>query len=143
MIDKIYDDNGNEIISEEVIGSDKSAYLEVTRTVKYTTKKYNPKYGDNRLCVCGHEYYRHFDSWEDMYPCGCKYCSCGHFREDDGEKYVVNKDITINKMELHIGDELTKVYDEEEEKIELYKDGIYICCVDSLFEKMHTDKIKK
>lgn len=85
MIDKIYDDNGNEIISEEVIGSDESVYLEVTRTVKYTTKKYNPKYGDNRLCVCGHEYYRHFDSWEDMYPCGCKYCSCDHFREDDGK----------------------------------------------------------
>lgn len=37
---------------------------------------YNPKFGDDKLCVCGHGYYRHFDSYENMYPCGCKYCDC-------------------------------------------------------------------
>ena len=41
--------------------------------------KYNPKYGDDRVCVCGHPYYRHFDTYEDMYACGCKYCGCGEF----------------------------------------------------------------
>jgi len=42
---------------------------------------YNPKYGDDRVCECGHAYYRHFDSYEDMYPCGCKYCDCEEFIE--------------------------------------------------------------
>ena len=37
---------------------------------------YNPKYGDDRECICGHPYYRHFDSYEDNEPVGCKYCSC-------------------------------------------------------------------
>lgn len=45
--------------------------------------KYNPKYGDNRICKCGHPYYRHFDTYEDMYPCGCKYCGCYEFKERD------------------------------------------------------------
>ena len=39
-------------------------------------QKYNPYYGDNRLCECGHKYYKHFDTCEDMWPCGCKYCGC-------------------------------------------------------------------
>lgn len=42
---------------------------------------YNPEYGDNRICTCGHPYHRHFDSYEDMEPCGCKYCSCDEFVE--------------------------------------------------------------
>ena len=43
--------------------------------------KYNPKYGDDRVCKCGHPYYRHFDTYEDMYNCGCKYCGCYEFKE--------------------------------------------------------------
>lgn len=43
--------------------------------------KYNPDYGDDRKCVCGHSYYRHFDSWDDNYPCGCKHCECYIFEE--------------------------------------------------------------
>lgn len=51
------------------------------------TKHYNPNYGDNRLCVCGHPYYRHFDTYEDMEACCCKYCDCGYqnFREKPEE----------------------------------------------------------
>lgn len=31
---------------------------------------------------CGHQYYRHFDSWEpDLPEVGCKYCSCHKFQE--------------------------------------------------------------
>lgn len=52
-------------------------YLEV-QVIEY---HYNPNYGDDRICVCGDSYYRHFDSWEDMYPCGCKYCECVEFVE--------------------------------------------------------------
>ncbi len=40
---------------------------------------YDPKFGDNRVCVCGHAYYRHFDSYENMEPIGCKYCPCRTF----------------------------------------------------------------
>jgi hypothetical protein len=41
---------------------------------------YNPAFGNDRLCECGDPYDRHFDSYEDMYPCGCKYCGCREFR---------------------------------------------------------------
>jgi hypothetical protein len=44
-------------------------------------RKYNPHYGDNRVCECNHVYYRHFDSYENNYPCGCKYCQCDTFKE--------------------------------------------------------------
>lgn len=55
------------------------AYLIMDRVV--IERKYNPKYGDNRLCKCGHQYHRHFDSYEGMEDCGCKYCSCDEFSE--------------------------------------------------------------
>lgn len=42
---------------------------------------YNPKYGDDRTCECGHTYYRHFDTYEEMCPVGCKYCECAEFVE--------------------------------------------------------------
>lgn len=48
---------------------------------------YNPNYGDNRICKCGHTYYRHFDTYENMYPIGCKYCQCSEFEEDVVKKY--------------------------------------------------------
>lgn len=43
--------------------------------------KYNPNYGDDRLCKCGHPYYRHFDSYDDNAAVGCKYCDCYTFEE--------------------------------------------------------------
>ena len=55
------------------------AYLITERVV--IEYKYNPKFGDNRLCKCGHQYYRHFDSYEGMEACGCKYCDCREFSE--------------------------------------------------------------
>jgi hypothetical protein len=42
-------------------------------------KEYNPEYGDDKKCHCGHPYYRHFDSWDDMNAVGCKYCECPEF----------------------------------------------------------------
>lgn len=44
---------------------------------------YNPTFGDERLCVCGHHYRRHFDTHDNMVPAGCKYCQCASetFRE--------------------------------------------------------------
>lgn len=42
---------------------------------------YDPKFGDDRMCLCNHPYYRHFDTYENMYPIGCKYCDCAGFIE--------------------------------------------------------------
>lgn len=36
---------------------------------------------DEKECICGHQYHRHFDSYDDMRPVGCKYCMCGFFIE--------------------------------------------------------------
>ena len=44
-------------------------------------QSYNINYGDHRICRCGHVYYRHFDSYDNMHNCGCKYCSCYEFIE--------------------------------------------------------------
>jgi hypothetical protein len=52
----------------------------VSAKVEYDVR-YNPKYGDDRTCECGHPYYRHFDTYEDMAPVGCKYCQCSEFVE--------------------------------------------------------------
>jgi len=71
-------------------------YIEQT---KITTKlKYNPNYGDNRICKCGHPYYRHFDSYDDMRNVGCKYCSCAEFVEEEKIKQKkVSHTIYINR----------------------------------------------
>lgn len=45
--------------------------------------EYNPRYGDERVCKCGHLYYRHFDTYEDMRNVGCKYCGCLTFEEGE------------------------------------------------------------
>lgn len=55
-------------------------YKEIVLEVAGVLKQYNPDFGDNRLCECGHTYYRHFDSWEGMAPVGCKYCGCREFK---------------------------------------------------------------
>lgn len=40
---------------------------------------YDPNFGDDRICRCGHTYYRHFDTYEGMASIGCKYCLCEGF----------------------------------------------------------------
>ena len=47
----------------------------------YIDGKYNPNYGDDKKCECSHAYYRHFDTYDDMRPVGCKYCECRRFTE--------------------------------------------------------------
>lgn len=67
-------------IIEEVMGG----YAENGRP------KYDDSRDENETCKCGHEYYRHFDTYEDMYPIGCKYCDCDVFESDPegGIKYA-------------------------------------------------------
>lgn len=59
----------------------------ITRIIE--VQSYNPEYGDNRECECGHPYHRHFDSYEDMSPVGCKYCGCYEFVENSGQTDVL------------------------------------------------------
>jgi hypothetical protein len=56
-------------------------YLE--EVVTEIVRNYNPNYGDDRICKCGHPYYRHFDTYENMSTCGCKYCGCFTFEEEN------------------------------------------------------------
>ena len=56
-------------------------YIVITKRVVVTEYFYNPKYGNDRTCICGHSYHRHFDSYENNAPVGCKYCQCGDFKE--------------------------------------------------------------
>jgi hypothetical protein len=47
---------------------------------------YDPDFGDNRKCKCGHAYARHFDPYENWEFVGCKYCGCDNFVEADEEE---------------------------------------------------------
>lgn len=55
----------------------------ITEEVKKIVRSYNINYGDLRVCICGHTYYRHFDTYEDMSDAGCKYCACHTFEGVD------------------------------------------------------------
>jgi hypothetical protein len=61
--------------------NDELPYIIEKRVIE--DRKYNPNFGDDRICKCGHVYYRHFDTYEDMFPCGCKYCVCDTFEEEN------------------------------------------------------------
>ena len=78
--------NQTETIIETPKTNDNSEDPYLIETVLITKKKYNPKYGDDKICKCGHTYYRHFDPWENMEPIGCKYCGCQEFVEVEKEK---------------------------------------------------------
>jgi len=56
-------------------------YIVRLHTRRFGKIMYNPNYGDDRICECGDPYDRHFDSYEDIYPIGCKYCDCVEFKE--------------------------------------------------------------
>jgi hypothetical protein len=55
--------------------------IPVRVTIEEEPAVYDPSFGDDRLCRCGHKYYRHFDTYEEMAPVGCKYCPCRTFEE--------------------------------------------------------------
>lgn len=74
-------DTSEEIESDGVVIQEShkdSPYLEKIYTV--VERFYNPDYGDDRVCKCGHRYIEHF-LIEDHYPWGCCYCSCLRFEE--------------------------------------------------------------
>lgn len=72
---KMWDGQGERVIIKL---SDGSIYnIEVQPLADW----YDPEIGDDKECACGHMYYRHFDSYEDWAPVGCKYCACDTFQE--------------------------------------------------------------
>jgi hypothetical protein len=75
----IYSSSTKEVKKEVLKSGKDSPYIETKVTVTGVFKEYNPEYGDDKLCKCGHPYYRHFDPYEGMAPVGCKYCRCNEF----------------------------------------------------------------
>lgn len=131
-----------------LIGNPDAPYLEYE--YKVTEKKYNPNYGDDRICVCGHTYERHFDSYENMEPVGCKYCGCSEFVE----KVTTEKDNTqvderieclidelIDARREALGEGNCPYYGEnlpcEENKNNCYE------CKDKYFEEMRTELMEE
>lgn len=54
----------------------------IIKELENSSPSYDENFGDDKICKCGHSYYRHFDSWDNMYPVGCKYCGCNDFQEN-------------------------------------------------------------
>ena len=69
-----------EIMSEE------KPYIRRVEVKTIIHIEYNPKYGGDRICKCGHPYERHFDPYEKWEAVGCKYCQCYTFEEETDEK---------------------------------------------------------
>jgi len=67
---------------------------------------YDPKYGDDTLCQCGHPYYRHFDTYDHMRHVGCKYCDCFgfHLLTQTKEKPKMDGYGEARKLDSQIGD---------------------------------------
>lgn len=72
--------------------STNSAYIEEVNI--QIELKYNPNFGDDRVCTCGHPYHRHFDSYENMEVVGCKYCQCYHFED----KLIEDRDQKLSEL---------------------------------------------
>lgn len=75
---------------------------------------YDKDFGDNKLCSCGHTYYRHFDTYDKMAPIGCKYCGCRAF----GEWHYVCPACEVNQTDPGTICEqcVTDMYDEDGER---------------------------
>lgn len=71
----MFDGMGN----QSTVPSPNALYLLDVKPLLIVNSSYNPEYTGVTQCLCGHEYYRHFDTYEDMEPVGCKYCECGTF----------------------------------------------------------------
>lgn len=81
----------------------------IIREYVVTEREYNPAYGDDRVCVCGHQYYRHFDTYEEMEACGCKYCLCGEFKERTTlVRWVIEENVFSEKCFFEMVDHLNK-----------------------------------
>lgn len=83
---------------------DNQPYIKTFKSKLKVIEEYNPNYGDDKECICGHPYYRHFDTYENMSPIGCKYCHCYQF--------VDAKTLNIQtKLECHSGTTYEEIWE--------------------------------
>lgn len=73
-------------------------------------RKYNREYGDDKVCRCGHPYYRHFDTYEDMDPVGCKYCGCDEFKPEPSEMVKKFQEYLDNMTEEEVEEMRAKYF---------------------------------
>jgi hypothetical protein len=73
------------IEQEEVVSHSDMSYVPASSTEDEIAEQYDENFGDNKLCECGHPYYRHFDTYDNMSAVGCKYCT--HY----GEKHIAER----------------------------------------------------
>ena len=102
-------DFDGQIYDAELVSREDAPYLEYR--YEGIIKKYNPNYGDTRMCVCGHTYARHFDSFEDMEPVGCKYCGCTNLVELVVENNNLSLDDKIKKANENITELVEQLVD--------------------------------
>jgi hypothetical protein len=63
-------------------GGAKALAFVLAEAGKQTKPKFDPSVDLDLICqnpTCEHPYERHFDTYEDMRPVGCKYCNCQEF----------------------------------------------------------------
>ena len=84
MTQKEFDDIKSELITSPPLARLYDIIdLMMEQDIVFDAVAYDGDYGDEKKCVCGHDYYRHFDSYDGMKDVGCKYCSCGSFRPSE------------------------------------------------------------
>jgi hypothetical protein len=66
--------------THDLVAPDRAVLARAKVYLMQLPPRYDPLYGDDKLCDCGHPYYRHFDTYDDMAPVGCKYCMPGYGR---------------------------------------------------------------
>lgn len=79
-----YDDAKEEMWKQEIerLKSKNRIFFNNSKNlIEDVLPKYDPHFGDDKKCKCGHSYHRHFDTYEDMDPVGCKYCGCQEFKQ--------------------------------------------------------------
>jgi hypothetical protein len=84
------------IEQEEIVNHSPPALSEEDRIAE----QYDENFGDNKLCLCGHPYYRHFDTYDHMSAIGCKYCykyTDRHVLDKECPYFKEQKDSTADK----------------------------------------------
>lgn len=100
-------------LKEELAGPVSEERLrEIIDTLLKTVDVYNDPYnpdlywdewtGEERECVCGHTYDRHFDGYDMNEHVGCKYCSCREFVEQPKMRIMP----TPAKMYKYVGGQI-------------------------------------
>lgn len=80
-VDLLRKDDIIELILSEKSELENQPYIYKINITIEEQRFYNKLYGDEKVCECGHTYEKHFDSYDDNYPVGCKYCDCVNFVE--------------------------------------------------------------